>query len=273
MFASLILTLGMAVGIQPALANRVSREAKITTLVGQVEWMKSGSDQWQACSEGQPLSEGDKIRTGTDGQATLTLDEGSTIQLSPGSEFTLQSLAKESANEQLESILALMKGKLRAQVTPLKPGSKFEIETPAMVAAVRGTIFNVSINADGSIDVSSDEDAVDLIRQGLNKFLAQLESGDEALVEYDPISGDIKITSVKGSFQVTGPDGSKTTLNQGDSIVFKAGAATFISLTDPVAAPPGETFSEPTNGQNSSNESSSAAAEELSSPVSGDGNE
>ena len=266
MLAGLVLIMGMALGIQPASASRVSRVAKITSLVGQVEWLKSGSDKCQACSEGQPLSEGDKIRTGTDGQATLTLDEGSTIQLSPGSEFTIQSLAKESASEQLESVLALMKGKLKAQVTPLKQGSKFEIETPAMVAAVRGTTFNIAINADGSIDVGSDDGAVDLIRQGLNKFLAQLESGDEALIEYDPISGDIKITCVKGSFQVTGPDGSKTTLNQGDSIVFKAGAATFISITDPVAAPPGETFPEPTNG---SSESSSSAAHELSSPVSG----
>lgn len=269
MLVGFVFAIGIALGAQTVFADRVARQATVTALVRQAECQKAGSSKWQAIKLDQKLSQGDKVRTGPQSEMTLTLDDGSTLQLSPESEFSIQSLVKESTNEeQLESILAIMKGKVKAQVTPLKQDSKFEIETPVMVAAVRGTTYLVGINPDGSVSVTSEDDAVDLVREGVNKFRVQLETGDEALVEYDLITGDIKITCVKGTFEVTGPDGVKRTLHEGDSIIFKAGAATYISISGPISAPGGDPFSEPTHTNDSTN--SSSASTELSSFVSGE---
>lgn len=229
-----MLVIGTALlGAATVFADRVSRQAEITALSGEVEWLKGGAGDWMAASLNHKLESGDKIRTGPGSEATLTLDDGSVLQLSPDAEFAIQSLSRDSNTQQLESLLAILKGKVRAQVTPLTEGSSFEIETPAMVAAVRGTTLNLGINPDGTISASSEEDIVDLVREGENSFTAVLETGEEVLIEYNPDTGEIKITCVKGPVDVTGPDGVTRTMNREDVLVFSGGAATFIPVVTP----------------------------------------
>ena len=243
----LLLTLGMVLGTGSVWAAREARQAELSHATGKVEWLKSGEATWQSASVGQKLAGGDKVRTGEDGEGTLTLDDGSKIQLFANSEFSVQTLTKDTANEEMDTILALMKGRLRADVTPLKGNSKFEIETPSVVAAVRGTTLEITINPDGSISVTSDSGKVELIHKGENKFDAMLENGDKAEISYNPSSGVIKVTSRNGSFDVKGPDGISKTLNEGDTVIFGAGPATFVpgapvTTTD---APVTETQTEP----------------------------
>ena len=243
-----LLFFGIALSGTPAWADKVVRQAEVSSASGTVEWQKSGDANWQAASVGQKLSKGDKVRTGDNSAATLTLDEGSKIELSAGSEFSVQSLNRDSATEEMETILALMKGKLKADVTPLKGTSKFEIETPAVVAAVRGTTLGLTINADGSISASDDSGSIDLIHEGENSFTATLEGGEEALISYNPTSGVIKVTSIKGSFDVKGPDGATKTLNPGDTVIFGAGPATFVpGAQPPTDAQVTETQTEPSS--------------------------
>ena len=241
--------LSVVFGGNPAFADRVTRQAEITSLSGKVEWLKSGDTNWKEASTKKKLSSGDKIRTGEEGQVMLTLDDGSKIQVFANSEFAVQSLAKDSATEQLESILAVMKCKLRAEVVKQPEGSTFEFETPIMVAAIRGTIPTITVNPDGTVSVADEDGLVDLIREGEINFTAKLETGEEVLVQHDTVAGEIKITSVKGTFEVTGPDGKVYTLNEGDVIIFNAeGAAPFIPLNAPTSSPLGEGFTEPTSG-------------------------
>lgn len=252
----MVLALGVLLGPSIASADRVSRQAVITSSSGQVEWLKSGSDTWQAAGVDQQLASGDKVRTGEGGQVVLTYDDGSTTELSANTEFAVQTLTKDSANEQLESIVAILEGRVRAQVTPLKEGSKFEIETPVMVAAVRGTTLGVGVDTSTgtpgviNVEVTNEDGSVDLYREeGENPFTIKTESGDEVLVEYDPQTGVIKITSIKGTFEVIGPDKVTRILNEGDTVIFKGGAATFIPAGAPLGdAPIADTFVEPTSG-------------------------
>src|SRR3989338_8458995 len=144
----LVLTLGLLFGSASAWADQVLRQAEITGANGKVEWLKAGASDWQPVTLNQKLDGGDKLRTGEESSAVLTMDEGSQIDLSAGSEFAVQTLTKDSQTEQLQSVLAIMKGKMKAQVTPLKNGSSFEVETPVMVAAVRGTTFTITVNPD-----------------------------------------------------------------------------------------------------------------------------
>lgn len=246
---SMLVVISVLIGANSAVADRITRQAEVTALNGQVEWLKSGKENWKAVSLNQKLESGDKIRTGAASDLTLTLDDASVIQLSADSEFAIQTLAKDSTTQELESLLAILKGRVRAQVTPLTEGSRFEIETPAMVAAVRGTTLNVGINTDGSISAASEDSVVDLVREGENNFTATLDTGEEVSIELNPDTGEIKITCVKGPVDIIGPDGVKRTLQTGDVIIFSGGAATFIPLAAPTGdAPITDTLVEPASG-------------------------
>ena len=237
-------------GAAEGFADRISRQAEISALSGQVEFLKGGAGDWEKAALNQKLESGDKIRTGPGSGATLALDDGSVLQLSPEAEFAIQTLSRDSNTKQLESLLAILKGKVRAQVTPLTEGSRFEIETPAMVAAVRGTTVNVGLNPDNTIGASSEDGTVDLIREGENSFTAALDTGEELLIEHNPETGEIKLTCVSGPVDVVGPDGVTRTMNSGDILIFSGGAATFIPLTPPGGdAPVGGALSEPPSGK------------------------
>ena len=247
MLAGWLFVFGVVLGANSTWAASVARQADVTSVAGQVEWLKSGEATWQAASAGQKLESGDKVRTGESSEAVLTLDDGSKIQLFAGSEFAIQTMTKDSAKDELESVLAIMKGKLRADVTPLKGGSKFEIETPAVVAAVRGTTLTLTINPDGTVSVTSDSGAVELDHRGGNHFTAGLENGDEATVDYNPTTGVVKVTDHSGNFDVKGPDGEVKSLKEGDTVIFGQGPATFVpgGLGPSTDAPVAETQNEP----------------------------
>ncbi len=225
-----VVILALFVAAGSAFADRLSLKATVSSANGQVEWLKAGSTSWQPVSANQQLESGDQIRTGKDGEATLTMEDGTKLQLFAGSEFTVQSLAKDTQANSLESIMALSKGKIQADVTPRQEGSTFEIETPYFVTVVKGTSYSIFTNPDGSVNVKSGNGAVDLVREGEIKFLTNLDDGDEAKVENDASAGTIRITGIAGSFTVTGPDGTVYNVNPGDVVVLNAGAATFIAL-------------------------------------------
>ncbi|MBI4004238.1 MAG: FecR domain-containing protein, partial [Candidatus Omnitrophica bacterium] len=212
---------------------------------GQVEWQQAGSDLWEPAMAQHELTSGDKLRTSDDGRATLTLDEGSTIELSPGSEFVIQSLS-EDVTGRSESIFGIWAGSLTAQVMPMSEGSVFQFETPTTTVNVVGTTLTITINPDGSVTVKSDEGTLELSREGDSRLRLELESGEEVLVEYDPGTGVLRVTSLSGTFDVVGPDNVPITLADGDTAVWSGGAATFIPGTPPVGdAPAADTLGEP----------------------------
>jgi hypothetical protein len=214
----------------------------------------------------QKLESGDKIRTGEDGQATLTLDDASTIELFPQTEFAVQSLAKDSATQQLESVVAILRGKLRADVKPQPAGSTFEFETPVMVAAVLGTTPQITVNADGSVNVLNEAGEVALTSTLGTDWTASLDTGDEAQGSYNPDTGETTLLCVSGSFNVVMPDGTVHTLNAGDKITLAAdGAATFIPAGGGGApgAPTGDTFSEPPGTDPTDTSAAGILAEEV----------
>ena len=242
---SLVFFVVMGLGVNPASADRTPRQAQIASLEGTVEWQQAGSDTWQPATLELQLASGDKVRTGQDGQAGLSLDDGSSIALEPGSEFVIQSLSEDIIG-QSESIFGLWAGKLTAQVMPISEGSVFQFETPTTTVNVVGTTLTITINPDGSVTVKSDEGTLELSREGDNRMRLTLETGEQALVEYDPGTGVLRVTSVSGTFDVVGPDDVPITLASGDTAIWSGGAATFIPGTPPVGdAPAAETLGEP----------------------------
>lgn len=242
----LVFALGAGMSAQSAIAKRVELTAEVVSLIGGASYRESGSVEWKPVSTETRVGSGDTVRTEENGQATLKLDDGSTVFVDSGTEFLVQTLAKDSDTEQSESIFGLPKGKLKAQVTPLDPGSVFNVETPVVVASVKGTTLTPTVNADGSVSVASDGGKTELEHEGENRFRAVLEDA-EALIEYDPATGVIRITNLKGTFDVVDPEGVTHTLNLGDVLVISGGAATYIPVGSTDTSLLG-TFLEPASG-------------------------
>lgn len=86
-----------------------------------------------------PLHAGETIRTGPGAGARLFLaGELGQVQLAPDTEFTLEEDGLSG-----EGLARLAAGRLRALVKKLMAKERFEVRTPAMVCAVRGTDFEV----------------------------------------------------------------------------------------------------------------------------------
>ena len=99
---------------------------------------------------GMQLKAGDNFDTGTSGALTLRLYEGATVVFPPQTQAGLGRLREVPGTSLRDNAIDLKKGSADSTVAPLKnPASRFEIRTPRVVTAVRGTRFRVA--ADGEV--------------------------------------------------------------------------------------------------------------------------
>lgn len=117
-----------------------------------------------AAVAGESIGMGSRIRTGEKSSALLLFDDGSRVLLRQASELRLQRSDKRALDGGFLVTLELVRGGLENIVTPqASPGNRFEIRSPAAVAAVRGTRFRVNASEqttwtevlDGAVDVGN----------------------------------------------------------------------------------------------------------------------
>ncbi len=117
-----------------------------------------------AAVAGESIDTGSRIRTGEKSSALLLFDDGSRVLLRQASELRLLRSDKRALDGGFLVTLDLLRGGLENIVTPqTRPDNRFEIRSPAAVAAVRGTRFRVNASAqttwtevlDGAVDVST----------------------------------------------------------------------------------------------------------------------
>lgn len=89
------------------------------------------------------------IRTDANGSLTLEFADGSRSQIGGGSELRIRTTTRLKASGAQQVHLDLLRGQVENVVTPSTIGGRrFQIETPAAVAAVRGTDFRIALDAD-----------------------------------------------------------------------------------------------------------------------------
>lgn len=124
--------------------------ARASSVSGQV-MLFSGRD-----SRKRPLTSGTLIRVGDEvisylGIASIELADGSIMRLSPNSRLAFNRLTRYGKSGMVDTRLRLNNGELETRVEPfVEDGSRFEIETPSAVAAVRGTMFTLKTDATGT---------------------------------------------------------------------------------------------------------------------------
>lgn len=106
----------------------------------------SSADQMVTAAAGAALEMGARVATGPSGSATLGLADGSRLRLEASSLLVLGRLTID-ADMQRNVGIEVLAGEVTADVR--EAGGRFEVQTTAGVAGVRGTTFRVAKGADG----------------------------------------------------------------------------------------------------------------------------
>ena len=125
--------------------------------VGTVE-VQSGSGDFAAATDGQTVAEGDTIRTGSDGRASIDWPDGSVTRLDVDTTFRIDRLRSGSVLAPSTSVEATQDtGNTYSRVTEIvEGGDRFSIDTPTASAAVQGTEYYVLVDGDSSTVVVTD---------------------------------------------------------------------------------------------------------------------
>lgn len=141
--------------------------ATLHLLGGQVDVRQSDGDAFVPGTEGVSLHEGDVVRTGTSGRASIEYFDGSLTRLDHDTTFTLVTL--ETLNNASGSKLIEAEqgdGNSYNRVAELTdPQSRFDVETPTATASVQGTVYALIVEA-GTTTVAVVDGAVTTTGEG-----------------------------------------------------------------------------------------------------------
>ncbi len=142
----LLLLMSLVGGLAWA-ADSTPNQGIFTSVSGKVKVKTKKGHKTKTAKKEMTVFEGDRIIAGDDGKATLRLFDGSSLDISPKTEFVLSKIRKSDDNGKTLSF-KLVVGQLLAAVEKLTTSnSSFEIEAGGVVCGVRGTKF--SMQCDG----------------------------------------------------------------------------------------------------------------------------
>lgn len=144
-----------------------SQPTTISAVSGEVFVLKAGATNWSKASSGMVLDGGDHIKTGDGSNATITFFEGSIIELAANTEISVSKLGIAETTGSTLINLGQQIGKTRSRVEKLvDPASRYEIETPAGAAVVRGSVGDVEVDKDGTTRITNIEGRWCAVGQG-----------------------------------------------------------------------------------------------------------
>ncbi len=125
----------------------VALDAKLEIISGQVKLTRVGSTKTDVITQSVELYAGDLLETLRESKATLVYGDGTSMRLKERTLVEVQALS-----------LRVFKGKTWYKFT--KRGSEFKIETPTLVAGIRGTEFEVAVGSSRRTSLAVFEGAV-----------------------------------------------------------------------------------------------------------------
>ncbi len=141
----------------------VALDAKLEIISGQVKLTRVGSTQTDVIKESCQLYAGDLLETLKESKATLAFSDGTNMRIKEKTLIEVQPMS-----------VRVFKGKTWYKFT--KRGTEFRIETPSLVAGIRGTEFEVAVSSrqktsvavvDGAVAVRGNNAGDALLTKGL----------------------------------------------------------------------------------------------------------
>ncbi|MEK7773797.1 MAG: FecR domain-containing protein [Deltaproteobacteria bacterium] len=136
----------------PARASVGSIEA----VGGTAYFRPGGSGKWAVASKGQALGIGDGVKTGSDGRLSLSLVDGTRLNVGNESELEITGFLLEK--ERRSAVYTLSTGKLRAVVGRFMGSSDIKVKTLTGVAGVKGTDFIVMNRNEANVLFGKEDD-------------------------------------------------------------------------------------------------------------------
>ena len=127
--------------------------AKVISLQGEVR-LKAATGSTAALKSGAEIFSGDELICGPDGSITLEFADGSRLLIEPNSTVVMDTLGSFEQTGMVDTSVRLLRGRVENRVIPQSGKRRYQIITPAAVAAVRGTRFRVAAEAERPVMLS-----------------------------------------------------------------------------------------------------------------------
>ena len=142
-----------------------AHSSTVTLLDGSVLVRHAGG-RFAPIGDGDIVAGGDTVRTAAGSHGVLTLFDGTTVELEPDTEITIDDLRASASGDKIVQLSQAIGRTWHVVAHLVSSKSKYEIRTPLSTAAVRGTAFQVAVSADGTTSTETTEGDVATIAQG-----------------------------------------------------------------------------------------------------------
>jgi hypothetical protein len=118
---------------------RAEGVAKVTTFEGVVQIMKNGASEWRNAKPGTSLEVGDQVFTHEESFAEIRYAIGTVLRMDEKTKVTIEASSEKTIKT--KSAIGNVWVNMRKLVAT---GREFQVSTPTAVAAIRGTVFDMS---------------------------------------------------------------------------------------------------------------------------------
>lgn len=147
-------------------SQALGAQATLTILSGTVEVRGSDSGSFVDGNDGGLIGAGATVRTGDDGNAIITLFDGSTVTIQPSSELTLEKLEATGSGDVIISLLQNIGRSWHVIGHRMTGDSQYQVRTPTATASVRGTAFEWNVDAQGNAEAVTTDGIVATTSEG-----------------------------------------------------------------------------------------------------------
>lgn len=163
---------GQTVRLPLDMLKGVVADGTVELIRGTVLVRAPRQDDWLTPALHDRIAAGSALKTGADSDVEIRFADGTTFTMRENSELTVvQSV--EGPLHLLRS-LRLTAGKVISRIqSATGRASRYEVETPSVLAAVRGTSYRVSLDEARTTRVESLEHAIDVSSQGASVLLPE----------------------------------------------------------------------------------------------------
>ena len=138
---------GTQIGVAVDKLKQGEPSAEAALVHGEVQKLDASGKSLGKLSSGDKLTMGDTIQTGARSTLTIRFADDSRMLVTENSKITLASLVNYGKTGMADTKVQVHSGGTDSQVTPQKgPGAKYEVKTPVVNLAVRGTGFRIRVD-------------------------------------------------------------------------------------------------------------------------------
>lgn len=175
--------------------------AKVQEVIGSAQYQRKAwraADRWEELTVGTKLRPGDTMRTGDDSKVVATVAGQGVLAVEANSFLTVAELRRNKEGD-VRVRLALDTGQLWNDVGALKSArSAYTVETPQASCGVRGTVYTVLTEGEGTdTTIATVEGTVEVVQKQEDGATVQVGANEQTSLGR---TGDAETAAIAASF-------------------------------------------------------------------------